>query len=353
LEQLIADILSIIGDYHRYTGFHFSSDHILSWINQFEEADREFILQEFLHLLRQGIYISEEKGRHLLLQRIQHLSQVFGFPDLPAFLAHVDFLQVQPAGKSQEILLQVLNEELIEKYHIGLAQCGARSKKYAIYIDDVLATGKTIFADTLFWLRQNAGNEECNLDKIIKKEKVLVISVYCLHLWNKVEWKLKVELMNDGILKKIRFSSNYEIQNHPGFFNQKFNFTYPVATQPPLVAAYLSGLQASYHEAVAYRKENLPSSETFYSSPANRIRFENILLHKGIELLARAATLKPNHRPLGAIWPSYKTFGTGTLYFTWRNISNTCPIVFWWKAGGWQPLFPLFKRGLAGTTFDP
>ncbi len=351
MEKTIADILAIISDYHNYRGFQFTAAHIRSWMTQFKEEDREFLLQELLHLLRQGIYISEAKGRALLVARIESLSQRFGFTKPVTFLANTEFLRLQPSGKSQDVLLRLLNEELTKKYGMGLAQCGTLSKKYAVYVDDVLATGNTIFSDLAEWLPTAAGGGESHLDKVIKREKIIVVSVFCLHLWHTIDWRLKIKLGKDEILRKILYVRDYEIQNHPKFVDQRLNFAYPVADQPPPVSAYFEGLEAGTHEAVAFRKNDLPAHETFFSSAANRIRFENILLHTGIELLGRAATLKSNHRPLGATFPSYKTFGTGTLFFSWRNISNTSPIVFWWEAGGWRPLFPLFGRGLGGTTF--
>jgi hypothetical protein len=102
-----------------------------------------------------------------------------------------------------------------------------------------------------------------------------------------------------------------------------------------------------YKGEYAYRKNNIPIKEQFFSSKSNRIRFENIMLMKGIELLGGVKKLKINHRPLGVTNPTKKIFGTGTLFFTWRNISNTTPIVFWWKITGsdWYPLFPLINRG--------
>jgi hypothetical protein len=89
-----------------------------------------------------------------------------------------------------------------------------------------------------------------------------------------------------------------------------------------------------------YRLKNQPPKETFFSSAENRIRLENILLRKGIEILKSTRTrLDTNLRPLGRSYPSYKDFGFGTLCFTWRNIPNNTPVVFWHKGGGWFPLF--------------
>jgi len=73
-------------------------------------------------------------------------------------------------------------------------------------------------------------------------------------------------------------------------------------------------LAADKNESVAFRKPDAPKQELLFSSAANRIRFENIILQKGVALLQEAQNLKPNHRPLGATFPSYKTMGTGTLF---------------------------------------
>jgi glutamate-1-semialdehyde aminotransferase len=71
IQKLTENIVAIIKDYHNYCGFQFTTDHIINWVNQFDESDREFILAELLHLLQQGIYISEEKAKQLLIARIE------------------------------------------------------------------------------------------------------------------------------------------------------------------------------------------------------------------------------------------------------------------------------------------
>jgi hypothetical protein len=42
---------------------------------------------------------------------------------------------------------------------------------------------------------------------------------------------------------------------------------------------------------------------------------------------------------LGFSLPAYKDFGFGTLCFTWRNIANNTPLVFWYKNKDFMPLF--------------
>ena len=346
LSQLAEIILETIKDYHNYQGFQFSSSNILEWVNQFDENDRVFILEEFSHLLNQGIYCSETKARELLIQRIKYLSAINKFSNPMEFLSHTVFLRLQNSGKSQDILLGILDQELIKIYGFGVNQCGKVSQKYIIYLDDILATGKTVLSDCLKWLPLQDASGKSNLNKILGGEIIFIVSLLCYHNNNNVLWSLKLQFNQDAILKKVLFYSDYKVENHPKFQNQQLNFAYPISNQPQNVLNYFDNLPASTKANVAFRNPILPSKETFFSTPENRIRFENILLSKGVELLSKANNLKPNHRPLGATFPSYKTLGTGTLFFTWSNVSNTCPIIFWWKAGGWKPLFPLRGRGL-------
>jgi hypothetical protein len=349
MERLATEIVSIIKDYHNYLGFQFTSGKVMVWVSQFDDNDRKFILEEFLYLLQKGIYISEEKGRTLLISRMEHLANVYKFEDPITFFSHVDILRLQQQGKSQDVLLKLLDDEVQRKYGLGLAHFGTASKKYPIYFDDILATGGTVYNDLSKWLPLINSDGISNLEKLVNGNFIFSIALFCNHNGNTTLWRLKEGFGKNELLKRIRIFSNYEIENHLSFYNQKLNFAYPVANQPEEVIKYFEALPLTAHKNAgkAFRIESVPTKEALFSSANNRIRFENILLKKGIELLGKAESLKPNHRPLGATFPSYRTLGTGTLFFTWRNISNTTPVVFWWKAGGWQPLFPLYHRGLA------
>ena len=74
----------------------------------------------------------------------------------------------------------------------------------------------------------------------------------------------------------------------------------------------------------------------------------NGLIEKGIDIINMIqGDVKPNIRPLGLINPNYKIFGLGTHFFTWRNIPNNSPLVYWWEVSGhnWKPLFSVANRG--------
>jgi len=353
MEETAQHIVDVIGDYHNYRGFQFTTDHVIKWVKQFDEPDQQFILEEFYHILQKGCYISENKARSLLMNIVNELAKEHGFKTVTAFLENCEFLMLQDEGKSQDVLLKMLDEEIQKKGHPGIKFCGSKSKKYKVYIDDIIATGGSVFKHLLGWLQNKNEDDETNLEKVKSGEIKLSVGVFCLHTWAGWEWRLKESLKDNGILKKITTCYQHLIDNHPKSHNPKFNFAYPVNDNDPYVNDYINSLHedAVRHDAFTYRNPQYPAEEKFYSSPENRKRFEKILLTKGIKILSQANHLEKNHRPLGCTFPSFKTFGTGTMFFTWRNISNTCPVVYWWKSANWQPLFPLYHRGLGKVIF--
>lgn len=343
MKETAKAICDILHDYHNYKGFEFTVDHVIKWANQFDEGDRAFVLEEFLHLLKNGIYISEEDCKAILLQLIIDLAGRYKV-SLKTFLTNTQFLRTQKEGKSQDILLDILNDGLKEHYGLEILEF-ENPPKVAVYLDDVIGTGGTAFRELLAWLKETNQDGETNYTKVVEKRIKLIVVSLCKHSWVNIDWKLRCELKSGDILEKISYITHYSVQSNPKGYNQIFNLAYPHIDQSEDVKDYLNSLDASFDGEHAFRKDGTPSVEKFYSSPDNRTRFENIILKKGIELLGKASTLLPSQRPLGMTPPRKKTFGTGTLFFTWRNISNTTPIVFWWDGGGWTHLFPLHKRG--------
>jgi hypothetical protein len=352
MEKVAQQICDKIVDYHNGK-VKFDVKHVIKWVSQFDKGDQQFILEEFLHLINQGIYISQSDAREIMIKQLLAIAKHVKLEPIK-FFENVDFLSMQGEQKSQSILLKILDEELVKKFGIKLKNCGKVSKKYAIYIDDVLCTGHTFFEDVTEWLRVKNSDGLTNLDKVLSDEKICIGSFLCKHSWSveNIKYQFKKAFQN-ALMQKIKFQSYYVIENHPSTPEQRLNFAYPVKdNQPKEVLEYFDSLDnlydVMYKGEFAFRKKDTPKTETFFSSPANRIRFENILLNKGIELLSKVGTLQKNQRPLGMTNPTKKILGTGTLFFTWNNVSNTSPVVFWWEITGskWYPLFKLEHRGL-------
>lgn len=316
--------------------------HIEKWVNQFDEEDREFIIQELLHLLPNSFF---HKSRCLKIfdSAFDIISKHYGFENAQDFLKVTKFLDCQDDGKSQKELIKLMNDTIKQKYNIEIKECGTQEIKFWCYIDDILASGGTF--------EHNISNEikKYGIEKF-KESSIIIISLFfIIHQWGVDNKKFKLS-QDLGIESErvLKFYSIAKIENNPriNWFNNnpKFNFIYPLYNKTGndfLIELEENKKYPLSKGSFAFRNPNYPKKEIFFSNPENRIRYENILLKKGLEIIDSIDNIHADSlRPLGMTNPSYKTLGTGTHFFTWRNISNTCPLVFWWDTNGWTPLFP-------------
>lgn len=343
MDELAALIVDLIKDYRNDDEIFIDKDHVIRWVNQFDQNDRQFILEELYHILPKS-YISKDLVIREFEQIFKYLAEYNKYEDIKSFLKDSRFLSCQSEQKSQTKLLKFLTEICMKQFGFSINQNNSDNIKFWIYVDDVLASGGTFKRDIHKEILAY-GNQEFQTQGI-----ELIPIFFFLHTWgyNIVKYSLSQDF--GGVFKSLSFHRVYEIENDPriNYYNSspKFNHVYPIKPEDcDHLEKYLQSLEATNHERYAYREKERPGKEDFYSSPENRNRYEQIILKKGIEILSRAEYLSPSTRPLGLGYPSYKTFGTGSHAFTWRNISNTCPIIYWWENHNWIPLFSVANRG--------
>lgn len=347
MKEIADKIVETIKDYRNDDDIFLDADHVINWANQFGE-NAEFMLNEISHILPQ-VYISKETAKDFIDGHIKALQRKFGYSNINELLINTEFLSMQEDHKSQPAILSILENLLNEKYAESYLKYETYPKVNFVYFDDLLASGSTVGKHLLEWLNSNNSEGVKNADNIINGSYRLSVNLFCYHTWGRAfqEFRL-VKTFENKIDKKILWFRNFEIQNHAKWHNQSLNIAFPIEEQPVNVKSYLANLSAEKYQDYAYRKAGTPVDEGFFTSPENRIKYENILLQKGLSIIDMIkGDIKPNLRPLGLINPSYKTFGLGTHFFTWRNIPNNSPLVFWWEVQGhdWQPLFPVSNRG--------
>lgn len=353
MEQLIQEIFETVKDYRTdevRQDVRISTDKIQTWINQFEEADREFILTELKSIFDKR-YCSKERAKTFLRQIIEVLSKDLKYTSIPDFLKNCVFLDLQPSGKSQKKMLSELDTLLQESYGLSLVDCGSIAKKHFIYVDDVLCTGKTLSDDIQDWCKLEYATGETNLDALKKSRANLIFAYIFIHLKNYYKKKAEFGHKIDAFLRdNHKMYHMIEIDNSDNF-NSKLDMVFPLeAERTEDIGQYKDQIVAQvdgYTDNKGYKKSKeefyrtvgKPQSETLFTSAENRKRFEKIVLQRGIEILRNANANIPNMRALGYSLPSQKNFGFGTLCFTWRNIANNTPLVFWYRGGGFTPLF--------------
>ncbi len=355
MKELITDIHKTLEDYQEGTGHEITPERIEKWISQFDEDDQEFILQELSPILKDR-YVSKKSIKVFLRAVIVKLQKNYEYKTPQKFLKDTVFLDLQDTGKSQTVMLKLLDEILQAEFDLKLEDCGSVNQKYHIYMDDILCTGNTFFYDIKKWAGKGEGSNE---EKVRKGEIELIICYVFIHTTNfhKVNKRFKRDI-SSGFASKYSFWRLKEIDNGNST-SSAYETLMPIEDdQSDEVVAYQEQITTEVDKYTKksdyevddefYRAGSRPKEEKFFSSPDNRIRFENILLNKGIEILSKASSQKPNIRALGYELPSHKNFGFGTLCFTWRNVPNNTPLVFWYAGG---EFFPLFEKRRAIPTF--
>lgn len=338
MQQSIDTIYDTIKDYRNDDGIVITKEHIQEWALQFGD-DAAFVLREFAHIIGQ-VYLSKNKGYQYLEAILGLLQEEYNEHDLDILLQKTCFLRLQPPGKSQHILVDMLDEIVYAKTNKHICEYNSFQKIHYIYVDDILASGKTVADDLISWIGQ--GNR---LDDLKNKKMDLKLIVFCRH-------KLGMELQMFKISKTfnevdaykiIDIRSCYVIENNPTAYQPRLNIAMPIkANLSEEAVRYLDHLQADdKYMKYGFRSEGKPAKESFFTSPENRDKYEQILVNKGLEILYNTETVGSYTRPLGIVNPKYKTLGMGTHFFTWRNVPNNCPIVYWWEVSGsgWKPLF--------------
>ncbi|KAA6321602.1 hypothetical protein EZS27_028765 [termite gut metagenome] len=357
MENLISSIYNTLEDYRADDNdpqVRMTTNNIRNWINQFDEDFRVPILTELDNMFKKR-YCSKTKIMNFLNEMITVLTKDFGFLKPQDFLKNSDFLNLQPADKSQRVMLNIFDKLIQEKYDISLSDCGTNSKKYSIYIDDILCTGLTLISDIQEWSNRKFSINKTNKQAIADDSTTLVFAYVFIHKKNyrkkvaEMGYKISQEISNKHKMYRL-----IEIENGIEK-NQKIDLVFPLENgQPQNVTDYKNKIielvdnhtkqygNTSVEEF--YRPVGLPVNEDFFTNLDNRILFENVFLQKGIEILQKATTNNKNVRALGYSIPSLKNFGFGALCFTWRNVPNNTPLVFWYSGGGFTPLFKVIRN---------
>ena len=321
-------------------------EHVITWVNQFDENDKEFLLSELLHILPYG-YFSKGYISQRLRRGLENISTSLGYEGIYDLFLETEIICRQDSHKSQNELLCLVNEIIKDMFNKNITDIPLNNVKYWLYVDDLLASGGTFKKDIINEV------ESYNITKDFKNSNIKIICLFIgLHNlgWENALYSLNKKFGWD-ISNRIKGYRHLSIQNNVKNSDSKLNIAYPKESEEGL--KFLKFIEDAFlrnypmrNEKIAFRPSNLPVKEEFYSSPQARDRYESILLKKGIELIYNIENITVESiRPLGMTNPSNKTLGTGSHFFTWRNISNTCPIVFWWEANGWYPLFPVKNRG--------
>ena len=357
MKALVNEVFELIKDYRadeNNPAVMMTRKRVKLWVEQFEKKDRLFLLIELKNIFQKH-YCMKIEAKSFLKGTIDVLAKDKGYATPQAFLLDTVFLDLQPAGKSQKKFLALLAEVLKDEFSFDVQHCGTQQRKNFVYLDDILCTGNTLLYGVKDWAGTYYQQNQTYLEAIKARNIELILCYIFIHTKN---YHKKVAEIGYKIDKEFRHTIHHwlEIDNENLDATSNLGIALPTETdQSEEVIRYKEQIitevdnytnSKGYPTSVEefYRPIGKPITETFFTSPEARTRFENIMLEKGIKILKKANITKQNIRALGYSLPSQKNFGFGALCFTWRNVPNNTPLAFWYDGGGNFPLF-VVNRG--------
>lgn len=340
LRQLEEEIAEKIKGYRVGTGVY-DVVHVDRWIRQFPEEERLIVLTETNHLLEQN-YVDEQRLADWA-RYVETNEEIMG-ADPKNTISKGQFLNIQTKGNSQKRLLEMLREHFAENGYPEMNSCAPEEAETYFYLDDCLYTGLTLLKDVDHWL----ATENPRPGSILK---AVYIAGYN-GAFPYVKKKLEEKCAPRNIKPELYLMKEYKNDVHQP---QPYDVIWPLKiTGDPYVDQYMEHLEEVKAETgrsgIGFRKayfakETGKESEQF-TSGYNRYVFEQALMKKGAYICSLSENGNENMKPMG--YKNDISLGFGAFFATEYNISNNCPLAFWWgsveKTGTvldqWYPLLP-------------
>lgn len=318
-DELLASIAATIADYRRGTIAMPDADHVERWIQQFDEA-HESILVEMDHVLK-NTYLPKKTVKSFLKQLVGN--EKLATDDPCVFWRNIEFLDIQDGGNSQRDMLAMFDKILYKQCGFGVADCGSNAATF-LYLDDAIFTGNRVLSDIRSWLKASAP----------KKSKLHVVTV-AFHRGGQWYAEERIQAAANEVGKSLDISwwRCLEIEDRRSHINNS-DVLRPVSLPADdLTTAYVTALR--YPPVL--RTGGSVGGNGFFSSEAGRHLLEQEFLKAGLHIRSVCPNLNKYQRPLGNM--VLETLGFGSLFVTFRNCPNNCPLALW-AGDPWYPLFP-------------
>ncbi|MCK7419692.1 hypothetical protein PO379_03145 [Enterobacter asburiae] len=325
--ELKRSIAATLSDYRHVPLLGMNSQHVTRWINQFNQEDRRFILEETDRILKIG-YLNNQDYEKIVTENANDQENEW-------LIQNAGFLDIQENGFSQSEIIQALYDKCNEEINVikrSSSQAFVSSFETFIYFDDVCFSGKKA-SDDIIWL----------IDRYNLRD--IEIIFYFMGGHTSATWQIQQNISrafpNRGIALRVGDGELINIENRLRY-NASSEVFWPIeenAEIPP-------GTRNPENYRGTYRSGFVVSD--VFPNEQRRNRLESILTAKGFEILSHSDEPKRSLKPLG--FSTFPGVGFGGTMFTYRNCPNNVPLAFWWgnyeQKGGraLECWYPLMKR---------
>lgn len=309
IKNYIASIANIIKNYRGYKFKSLDENHVRRWINQFDsEEDKEIVLSQTYCLLDK-YYFSDDLLDNRIISILRDTSIIPSIKD-------TYFFNIQSKGTSQSNLYNKVVKIAMDLFNFDISNNKIENCNYFIYFDDALFSGITFVKDI---------NKVFELVGYDINLKFLYLATHSKGVfWATKKFKELYPNIDKNIFSFISINNSI--------------CTSPIKT--PL------GIRENMSNVL--NNINILSDNFFQNLPLED-KFSIILFEKGLYIISNCNSVKDELRPMG--YDKIVDNGFGGFFATDMNISNNCPLAFWWgdidnsfslnhPFSKWYPLLP-------------
>lgn len=334
------DIADIISDYRikdRKTGklnIDINKAHVERWVSQFDNH-HDIILQETANLLN-DYYFSKENIEEYLTE-IYSSTKIWG-KDIETAISNTVFLNCQSKGNSQKRLYKKSHKIIFDLYEVDIDDYNEDDATSFVYVDDCMFSGNTLRKDIESLIKEVPTNSTINAIFLI------------VHSF--ADWQVPKNLEPIINEKKIDFNI-WRCKTIGNSSNSRYPYEclWPLEYQSTNMSLYLKTIEDEINRYPGKKYRKFRTNEYtggVFTSENNRQIFEQELMEAGLKIIGFSQNQNTFIRPMG--FDNRISFGFGAFFATYLNMSNNCPLAFWWgdaDAPDWHPFsnwYPLLPR---------
>ncbi len=324
--ELLKSIAATVADYRKGEVPPRTPDLIEGWVQQFPATIQDPLLKVLNDVFGKS-YISRDNFK-AFLTGLASTDKVSPGHKPADFWRKANILSIQLGGNSQKEILATFDEVLQKTHRFRLADTGSKDGDF-IYLDDCIGTGTRVRTDVCKWLETEAPKQV--------KLHVITPVLYAGSWW--IDAKIQETAAANGktvSLQKWRLDK-FKMENRLAFRNTS-DVLWPTAIpSDPDVQAYAKYLQDLGHP-VTLRIPGNPGASGIFKNDAERILLEQAFLIRGCQIRQECSNLPDRARPLG--FHNLECLGFGSMFVTYRNCPNNCPLALWVQQAEYQALLP-------------
>ena len=337
LEESIADKIK---NYQKNLNYwEFDDEHVDKWVNQFPVDERIVVLTETDNLLNHN-YMRKRTIKELF-DELWSTEEIMGSDPIKE-ISKIQFLNIQGKGNSQNRLVSLLERHYYKNKNVVINRNDHSNIKKYIYLDDCMFTGFTLIKDICNWIDYMDPNSDTQLD-------IVFLGIYNGNL-DYVDRQIKRKCSEKRISVRFywMYMYNNDLHNMP-----PYDILWPqYMDDDEYVNAFVKDMEDQKVNTgkggLGFRNDIIGIEESkLFTSTQNRIIFEKALLKKGAYICSLPQCRNERMKPMG--YSHGISLGFGAFFATCYNISNNCPLAFWWgdmwsssseTLGKWYPLLP-------------